>query len=111
MNRRKFVQVATAGVVAGFAGCSGSSSGANPELQDVSTEGSLLGETEFQVLVKNAGSTGEILVTVKIFNGDDEKIETASKKVSIEGGETNQVSISVDVPDEAEYYEATAEPV
>lgn len=111
MNRRQFIQTASTATVIGFAGCSGSGSSANPKIEDVTTEGNLLGETEFQVLVKNKGSSGEVLVTVEIYNGDNEKIDTSSKKVSIPEGEINQISISMEVPDEAEYYEATAEPV
>jgi hypothetical protein len=77
----------------------------------VRAESQLFGETDFDILVSNDGESGEILVTLMLYDGSDSELDSESRKTTIEGGDTTQVTISMDVPDEAEYYEATAEPL
>jgi|GEM_PF-2931082 len=110
MRRRMFISAtaATASTVA-LAGCS--ATGPDPEVQDTSVEGSLLGETDFDILVRNNGSAGEILVTVTTYNGSDEELNSASKKESFEEEETRQMTVSMAVSGDAEYWEGTVEAV
>jgi len=108
MRRRGFLSAVAVSSVA-LAGCS--ATGPDPEVQDTSVEGSLLGDTDFDILVRNNGSAGEILVTITTYNGVDEELDSASKKESFEADETRQVTVSMAVSGDAEYWEGTVEAV
>jgi len=108
MKRRTFISAAAASSVA-LAGCS--ATGPDPEVTDTSVDGSLLGPTEFQILIRNNGSAGEILATVTTYNGSDEELDSASKKESFEEDETRQLTVTLEVSTDAEYWEGTVEAV
>lgn len=109
MKRRQILAY-TGGIVAllPLAGCGGVT-GPNPEIMDQSVEGSLFGQTDFEILIRNEGQEGNILVTVETFDNNDQKLNSASKKTHFQADETKQVTVSMRVSSQAEYWEASIE--
>lgn len=60
------------------------------------------------MVVENTGEAGAVQVTITVFDEDDTVVGKQSRTVSMDAGEERHVTIEMDVPADAERFEATA---
>jgi hypothetical protein len=115
MERRRFIKLAAASSIVGFAGCVDQVTGPRPSIEDTATNyGSFsgsIGRTTFRALLVNQGGRGEVRVTLTFLTENEVVIQDHSKIVTVGGDERRRVEFKVDVPNDADQYEVSAEAV
>lgn len=108
MERRRFLgTAATAGVVA-LAGCSEVQPA--PEVVSAEARSGLLGPTTIDVVVENAGASGDVRVQVTIYSEGETVQSKHETTVSMDRGERREVTFEIDLDGEAESFTASASP-
>ena len=112
-SRRQLVTLAAVAVASGSGGCTGLFvSQPDPELIEMEQRAAESGRRTVAatVTVENQGTTGDVLVTIRALDSDDEPIERVDEVHEIEGGESVEVTISIEAPEGTDRFEALVEP-
>ncbi|MFB6101403.1 MAG: hypothetical protein ABEJ73_02430 [Haloplanus sp.] len=99
-------------LVTGLSGC-GALSSPEPTVVDTELDGgidALIGETDVHVVVQNDGAAGDVEVTLELLDGEGTVLLDESRTVAFEADERKRVTFTVDVPEDTEAVEASANP-
>lgn len=116
MDRRGVIKgVAAIGLYPALAGCStgGGLSAPSPTVLDANAEAgwadAFANQAKVHVTVKNEGSAGDVNVYVEVYDNRDTVLGRYGDEYYMKEDERRRVTVRVEVPDDAEYYEAHAE--
>jgi len=112
MYTRRAVAGLGVALLTGAAGCSALSS-PEPVVVDTEFEGgidALFGESDVHVVVRNDGAAGDVEVTLELLDSEGTVLVDESQVASFEADEQKRVTFTVDVPEDTEDVQATANP-
>ncbi|WP_336325893.1 twin-arginine translocation signal domain-containing protein [Halovenus sp. HT40] len=112
-SRRDAITLATVAVASGVGGCTGLFVGQpDPELVEMEQRIATSGRRTVAatVTVENQGATGDVLVTIRALDSDDEPIKSVDEVHEIEGGESVELTIPIEAPEGTDRFEALVEP-
>lgn len=109
MDRRQLV--AAAAGLAVLPGCV--DGGPDPEVEEVDSERDFIdvlgGTADFVVVIRNDGEEGDVRVEVVFEDDTGTVIDRVDETVYMEADERRQVTITAEVPEDADTFRATAE--
>lgn len=117
-SRRRYLRrlstVGAGAVSLSFAGCLDQvTGGPEPEVTSVESDQSLgqalSGTVEIRAFVANSGDSGEVTVTARTWDSEENLLDSASKTVRIENGASQRVDFEISPSEGAESFDAIAE--
>lgn len=111
---KRLSAVGASAVAVSFAGCLDRfSEGPEPEVTSVESNqdlGQVLsGTVEIRAFVVNNGDSGDVVVTARTWDSDDNLLDSASETVKVRNGESQQVDFEISPSEGAESFDAIAE--
>lgn len=108
MQRRRFLGATAAAGTVALAGCSNVQP--DPTVTDANAQSGLFGPTEIDVTIENSGPAGQVKAVIETKSTDGTTLQQFTRTVEMDKGEKRQVTWTVDLKEEADSFEVTAEP-
>ncbi|KDE57930.1 hypothetical protein EL22_08315 [Halostagnicola sp. A56] len=113
MYRRSYLRgVAVTGGIVSLAGCT-ELLGPDPSIENVdgdqSISGAFSGTMDIEVLVENGGRSGDIQITITFEDDEGTVVGRETREITMDSNESRRVTVSVDVPEDADVYTVEAD--
>lgn len=113
MYRRSYLRgVAVTGGIIGLAGCT-ELLGPDPSIENVdgdqSISGAVSGSMDIEVAVQNGGRSGDVQITITFEDDEGTVVGRETREITMDSNERRRVTVSADVPGDADVYTVEAD--